>query len=160
MRSYAMLSFIHINKKRIYSPSNFYLQITHSNFCLQIHPLASCMSLCFGFYFYPYSSLLHLILYEVPHCDFHHIDGDFFVGDFLLVPWSFCMDLGRYTIIQFLLFLVDGHGLMVDVYDFHATCMSCWTDHSLDTWVLVISLLSSWSILVTWCVDVIMLICY
>jgi hypothetical protein len=26
--------------------------------------------------------LLHLILYEVPLCDFHHIDGDL-----LLVPW-------------------------------------------------------------------------
>jgi hypothetical protein len=28
--------------------------------------------------------MLHQILYEVPLCDFHRIDGDF-----LLVPWSF-----------------------------------------------------------------------
>jgi hypothetical protein len=27
-------------------------------------------------------TLLHIILYEVPLCDCHHIDGDF-----LLVPW-------------------------------------------------------------------------
>jgi hypothetical protein len=48
-----------------------------------------------------FNLMLHLILYEVPHCDFHHIDGDL-----LLVPWSFWIDLGGYIFIE-LLFSLD-----------------------------------------------------
>jgi hypothetical protein len=45
-------------------------------------------------------NMLHLILYEVSHCDFHHIDG---VCSWYL--WSFWMDLGGYIFMEPLLFL-------------------------------------------------------
>jgi hypothetical protein len=39
--------------------------------------------------------MLHIILYEVPHSDFHHIDGDL-----MLVPWSFWINFGGFIFME------------------------------------------------------------
>jgi hypothetical protein len=46
--------------------------------------------------------LLHLILYEVPHCHFHHI-----CGDLLLVSWR--TDLGGFIFMEPLFFMDLDH---------------------------------------------------
>jgi hypothetical protein len=59
-------------------------------------------------YYHEILNLLHLISYEVPHCDFHHIDGDL-----LLVPWSFWIDLGGFIFMELMALdhLMDIFGL-------------------------------------------------
>jgi hypothetical protein len=44
--------------------------------------------------------LLHHIFYWVPHCDFHHTDGDL-----MPVPWSFWIDMGEFIFMEPLLFV-------------------------------------------------------
>jgi hypothetical protein len=55
--------------------------------------------------------LLHLILYEVPHCDFHHIEGNL-----LVVPWSYWTNLGGFIFMEPLLFMALVAYLMVVVH--------------------------------------------
>jgi hypothetical protein len=48
--------------------------------------------------------VLHLVLYEVPLCDFHHIDGNL-----LLVPWSYWIDSRGFIFMEPLIFLESYH---------------------------------------------------
>jgi hypothetical protein len=98
--------------------------------------------------------MLHLILYEVPHCDFHHIDGDL-----QLVPLEHWTDLGGYIFMEPFLFMaldylmeVFGWGSLTSPWlDDYAcwfggllTC-ACLVDHPLVAHLMVMEhAISSW----------------
>jgi len=87
--------------------------------------------------------LLHLILYEVPHCDFHHIDGDLLLV--LLKHWT---DLGEYIFME-LLFMASYH--LMEVFGWGSLTSNgcaCWfggllicaclLDHPLVAYLMVV----------------------
>jgi hypothetical protein len=59
------------------------------------------------------------MLYEVPHCDFHHI-----CGDLPLVPWSFWTDLEGFIFIERLFFMALDH--LIDIFGLGVSFLLGW----------------------------------
>lgn len=89
-----------------------------------MHSQEECMSL-------GWRLLLYLILYEVPHCDFNHTNGDL-----MLCIWSFWIEYEVSIFMESILFMALNH--FMEIFSW-ASLNSAWLDGDFTCWLVVFS---------------------